>query len=203
MTRLRYEGKLKRWNAERGFGFITAADGGQDIFVHVSAFARNGRLPTEGEALTFEVEPDRNGKRSAVGVRRPGDPAREAGPRHPEPHRLRNHLPNHVKHSSSRDTSPGFFGKLLGGLLVCALAWYGYSHYTARAAKFGSELPAPPANLFTAKLPVPPDFKCDGRNTCSQMTSCREATLFLQNCPGTQMDGNGDGVPCEQQWCNK
>lgn len=37
---------------------------------------------------------------------------------------------------------------------------------------------------------------------CSQMTSCQEATFFLQNCPGTKMDGNNDGVPCEQQWCN-
>ncbi|MCL6262929.1 excalibur calcium-binding domain-containing protein [Craterilacuibacter sp. RT1T] len=33
------------------------------------------------------------------------------------------------------------------------------------------------------------------------MTSCEEATFFLENCPGAQMDGNHDGEPCEQQWC--
>ena len=66
MSQQRYSGKLKKWNAERGFGFIMADDGGQDIFVHITAFARDGRQPTEGEALTFEVEPDRNGKRSAA-----------------------------------------------------------------------------------------------------------------------------------------
>lgn len=44
-------------------------------------------------------------------------------------------------------------------------------------------------------------FRCDGRTHCSQMTSCEEATFFLQNCPGTKMDGEGDGVPCEKQWC--
>ena len=33
------------------------------------------------------------------------------------------------------------------------------------------------------------------------MTSCKEAKSFLKNCPGTQMDGDGDGMPCEQQWC--
>ncbi|MEF9948061.1 MAG: excalibur calcium-binding domain-containing protein [Comamonas sp.] len=33
------------------------------------------------------------------------------------------------------------------------------------------------------------------------MTSCEEATYFLRNCPGAKMDGNGDGVPCEKQWC--
>lgn len=43
---------------------------------------------------------------------------------------------------------------------------------------------------------------CDGRTYCSQMTSCAEATYFLQSCPGVEMDGNNDGVPCEKQWCN-
>jgi hypothetical protein len=33
------------------------------------------------------------------------------------------------------------------------------------------------------------------------MTSCAEATWFLKNCPGVEMDGDRDGVPCEQQWC--
>ena len=45
-------------------------------------------------------------------------------------------------------------------------------------------------------------YRCDGRTHCSQMTSCEEATFFLRNCPGTQMDGNNDGVSCERQWCN-
>jgi len=45
-------------------------------------------------------------------------------------------------------------------------------------------------------------FRCDGRTHCSQMTSCQEATFFLKNCPGTKMDGDGDGVPCEKQWCH-
>jgi hypothetical protein len=48
----------------------------------------------------------------------------------------------------------------------------------------------------------PSPFKCDGRTHCSQMTSCAEATFFVEHCPRTRMDGNGDGVPCEQQWCN-
>ena len=44
-------------------------------------------------------------------------------------------------------------------------------------------------------------YRCDGRTRCSQMHSCEEATWFLKNCPGVQMDGNSDGVPCERQWC--
>lgn len=34
------------------------------------------------------------------------------------------------------------------------------------------------------------------------MTSCSEAKLFLQHCPGVEMDGDRDGIPCEEQWCS-
>jgi hypothetical protein len=40
-------------------------------------------------------------------------------------------------------------------------------------------------------------FHCDGRVHCSQMTSRAEAEFFLRNCPNTKMDGDGDGIPCE------
>lgn len=45
-------------------------------------------------------------------------------------------------------------------------------------------------------------YRCDSRTHCSQMTSCDEAKFFLGNCPGVKMDGDGDGVPCEKQWCH-
>ncbi len=45
-------------------------------------------------------------------------------------------------------------------------------------------------------------FNCDGRQYCSEMTSCQEAMFFLNNCPNTKMDGDRDGIPCESQWCN-
>lgn len=43
-------------------------------------------------------------------------------------------------------------------------------------------------------------FKCDGRKHCSQMHSYDEALFFLKNCPGTKMDGDHDGIPCERQF---
>ena len=46
-----------------------------------------------------------------------------------------------------------------------------------------------------------PSVQCDGRTLCSQMTSCDEATFFINHCPNTEMDGDNDGVPCESQWC--
>ncbi|WP_276202268.1 excalibur calcium-binding domain-containing protein [Rheinheimera baltica] len=43
-------------------------------------------------------------------------------------------------------------------------------------------------------------FRCDGRQHCSEMNSYEEAVFFLRNCPDTKMDGDGDGVPCERQF---
>jgi endonuclease YncB( thermonuclease family) len=70
--------------------------------------------------------------------------------------------------------------------------------------------PVAAATAVTAKAPAPAQprgagtgQRCDGRQVCSQMTSCAEATWFLKNCPGVKMDGNRDGIPCETQWCNK
>lgn len=46
-------------------------------------------------------------------------------------------------------------------------------------------------------------FSCDGRRYCTQMKSCAEAKYFLANCPGVKMDGDKDGIPCEEQWCTR
>ncbi|PCM43868.1 hypothetical protein CPA50_13575 [Marinobacter sp. ANT_B65] len=40
-------------------------------------------------------------------------------------------------------------------------------------------------------------FTCDGRQHCSQMRSRAEAEFFNKSCPNTKMDGDRDGVPCE------
>jgi micrococcal nuclease len=62
--------------------------------------------------------------------------------------------------------------------------------------------PAPKlAPVAVAPEPARLSARCDGRKRCSQMRSCEEATWYLKNCPGMEMDGDGDGVPCERQWC--
>ncbi len=44
-------------------------------------------------------------------------------------------------------------------------------------------------------------YKCDGRTRCSEMRSCAEAKFFLANCKNVIMDGDKNGIPCENQWC--
>jgi len=48
---MRFDGTLKKWNDERGFGFIAPMQGAQEIFVHISAFPRDGSRPMLEELL--------------------------------------------------------------------------------------------------------------------------------------------------------
>jgi len=43
------------------------------------------------------------------------------------------------------------------------------------------------------------NYSCNGKVYCSEMDSCEEAQFYQRNCPGTKMDGDGDGIPCERQ----
>ena len=62
---MRFEGRVKSWNAERGFGFIEPTLGGQEVFLHISAVPTAFRPPQLGQAFTFEVELNRGGKKRA------------------------------------------------------------------------------------------------------------------------------------------
>jgi cold shock CspA family protein len=97
---------------------------------------------------------------------------------------------------------------------VVALAGYVYAQVRQRNAPVaaptpsaavaeslgGAAMTASPRVLDTSPA-APSAFRCDGRTHCSQMTSCQEAQYFLANCPGVKMDGDGDGRPCEDQFC--
>jgi uncharacterized membrane protein YsdA (DUF1294 family)/cold shock CspA family protein len=61
---MRFDGTLTSWNDERGFGRIQSSQGGEPIFVHVSAWPRGSDRPQRGEAVTFELELGPKGKRA-------------------------------------------------------------------------------------------------------------------------------------------
>jgi CspA family cold shock protein len=62
-------GTVKFFNQDKGFGFITPDNGGQDVFVHVSALQGGGAL-RDGDKVSYEVGQDRKtGKSKAENVR--------------------------------------------------------------------------------------------------------------------------------------
>jgi CspA family cold shock protein len=64
-------GIVKWFNATKGFGFIQPDEGGQDVFVHISAVERAGLSGlAEGQKISYEVQVDRKrGKSSAENLR--------------------------------------------------------------------------------------------------------------------------------------
>ena len=52
-------GTVKWFNAEKGFGFISDANGGDDVFVHFSAIQTDGyKTLSEGQKVTYDTEQD-------------------------------------------------------------------------------------------------------------------------------------------------
>ena len=108
--------------------------------------------------------------------------------------------------------------KLLAVIAVCVVAWSVVTRHRtqtpmavpsrAAASVPVSEALATDASVYSPSesqsLPVTPpqpEYACDGRVYCSQMTSCEEAKYFLAHCPGVKMDGDNDGIPCEREFC--
>jgi hypothetical protein len=47
------------------------------------------------------------------------------------------------------------------------------------------------------------EFSCEpSKSSCARMSSCAEAFFHQERCGVGGMDGDRDGIPCEQQWCN-
>jgi cold shock CspA family protein len=177
---MRVHGTLLKWNDDRGFGFVALPQSHEEIFVHISAFPRDGIRPRVGEMISFEVRSGSDGRKRAENVARSNP---RAAPRRRE------------KESKGVRASP-----LLAALAVVvagAFAVIAYNAYRSHEDVDDRATFSTPQSIETPKQ----QFTCDGRTHCSQMTSCEEAVYFLQNCPNTEMDGNNDGEPCERQWC--
>lgn len=62
-------GKVKWFNASKGYGFIEPDDGNRDVFVHSSALQHAGVSElADGQAVTFDIEDGRNGRTCATSL---------------------------------------------------------------------------------------------------------------------------------------
>lgn len=172
---MRQQGKIIKWLDDKGYGFVNADGANEQIFVHISAFPKGQERPHIGELITFEIAKDSKKGLQAYNVlysNRPTITANKYKPR-----------------NTKKQKSYSMFGLLF-------LFAFGYFAWT----KFN------PIEKETGLLSDPiassaETFQCAGKTHCSEMISCEEATYYLNHCPGTVMDGDGDGQPCEDQWC--
>lgn len=63
---MRKKGKIKTWNIEKAYGFITPLANGRDIFIHQKDFANRERAPKVGDLVTYTVAQDQQGRACAV-----------------------------------------------------------------------------------------------------------------------------------------
>ncbi|MEP6882795.1 MAG: cold shock domain-containing protein [Dokdonella sp.] len=183
---MRTHGTLTKWNDDRGFGFLSPTQGTREVFVHISAFPRDGTRPVLNELVSYETETPSGGKLRAVRIMHAGVKS--------APHRAAARV--HRRTGGLAET-------LLGILAICAVGWYFFVRNESLVVP--TNQPSSAITVETADRAIPSNgssFECDGRTMCSQMSSCAEAQFFIDHCPGTKMDGDGDRVPCEQQWCN-
>jgi cold shock CspA family protein len=72
MNEQRGLGIVKHFKEQGGYGFIvprTPRDDGKDLFFHVSAWTEKRRDPREGDAVSFVVKTERDGRTRAGDVR--------------------------------------------------------------------------------------------------------------------------------------
>lgn len=76
---MRYQGRLRDWNDDKGFGFVAPNGGGDKVFVHIKAFKRLSRRPVDGDLITYTVAKDARARLRAESVRLAIEPERDDG----------------------------------------------------------------------------------------------------------------------------
>ena len=194
------KGLLKSWKTDKGFGFIKSDTLEHDTFIHISALKHMSRKPKVGDTIYFEVATQPDGKTKAVNCSIEGVAELKA------PYQKHNNQPHRIAKSNFASS---FLGKVASIALIAALCFYAINKYNTHSS---SQTPIITNDLATnddlatfdekyPKIVIPKstqNFTCDGRQYCTEMRSREEAVFFINNCPNTKMDGDGDGNPCER-----
>lgn len=100
LSNARLEGSIKMWNDQKGFGFITPFDGGEDVFMHRSELTE-GHTPEPGQPVTYEaIWDDRKQKMRAASVRPDASAMKSDGGAAPPPSRARDRPPRREEPST-------------------------------------------------------------------------------------------------------
>ena len=193
------KGLLKSWKTDKGFGFIKSDTLEHDTFIHISALKHMSRKPKVGDTICFEVATQPDGKTKAINCRIEGVAELKA------PYQKHKQQPYRIAKSNFASS---FLGKVASIALIAALCFYAINKYNTHSSSQASVITNADLATFDGqypKLAIPKivipksrqNFTCDGRQYCTEMRSREEAVFFINNCPNTKMDGDGDGKPCE------
>lgn len=185
-------GVIVKWDDEKGYGFIRIDGGNKEIFCHISDFSPRNPRPEINEAVGFEVVSDSKGRFSAKQIRYLNR-ERAVSPGYRKKHRKDEESPTSIVRV--------VLSLSVGLLLVSVIGYKAYQYASEKLTPKQENTPVKTQVLPEIKRQQPDSspYRCDGRQHCSQMTSCEEAKWFVRNCSDTKMDGDGDGIPCEDK----
>lgn len=156
-------------------------DENRELFFHISDFPAEGGRPNIGETVLFTITQNAEGKVKATNIDCPDRPAFKA----------------RVTPVKSGSSNPLI--KVFVSFLLLVFIAFSVVKQTSLISLLNTQNPV----IVEPHASYPENsYRCDGRVHCSQMHSCEEARYFNDYCPGSKMDGDGDGTPCESQWCN-
>ncbi|MBB1316387.1 excalibur calcium-binding domain-containing protein [Shewanella sp. SR43-4] len=201
-------GTIVRWNTEKGFGFIKPETGdNQDVFIHISTLKHMARKPIVGDEILFHRENQPDGKVKAVKASIEGVAVVSNSIR-PASHTSQHHRKSPSHHDDNYRSSP-VIGRVIMLIILLGVGIFGYKQYQKMTAtpvltnEDVEQMQWTPTVSKPSSINLQPQFRCEaGKTHCSQMRSCAEATFYINNCLGTEMDGDNDGIPCERQFCN-
>ncbi|KAA1160656.1 cold shock domain-containing protein [Pseudoalteromonas fuliginea] len=188
------KGLLKSWKTDKGFGFIKSDILEHDTFIHISALKHMSRKPKVGDTIYFEVATQPDGKTKAINCRIEGVAELKA------PYQKHNQQPHRIAKSNFASS---FLGKVASISIIAVLGFVAVNKYNTHSSSQTPVITNDDLDTFDETYPkvvIPKNtqnFTCDGRQYCTEMRSRDEAVFFINNCPNTKMDGDGDGKPCE------
>jgi cold shock CspA family protein len=171
-----HRGQLTKWDNDKGFGFIKTSDLKQDTFIHISALKHMSRKPKKGDFIHFNLEHNK-GKSRATNARIEG---------------VKANLPFKV----AKSYKPRSGNKFIYAAMILAITAFSFQRLDLGQSNQIPQTQFTPTPIPTEVAPTQ-HFTCDGRQHCSQMTSRALAEFFTKHCPNTKMDGDNDGIPCE------
>ncbi|WP_406741399.1 excalibur calcium-binding domain-containing protein [Acinetobacter shaoyimingii] len=169
----------------------------KDLFFHIKDFPHRHIQPRVGEKLKFRISHDNSGKAKAENIIRLDMKVKESS-------NINTPLTYSKKRIKKNTPSKSFnFWDLLSGVVIviffALIVPYISNIYKRQKLKWQTSESVSIVSSASDNV-TNSHFSCDGRIHCSQMKSRDEALFFINNCPGTRMDGDGDGDPCESQF---
>ena len=214
------KGKLVKWHDDRGYGFIDPENNAKQVFLHISVLRRRAeRRPQEGDVIWYQLDMDRQDRiqasnayiegisygsmdnRSASKNReKPSRPAAVSTTQRREPRDEMRQMSQKRSQVSAMDhfQKQRDYHKISLYVMIFIVVVVGFLIVKGIISLSPKEIPQNQSSLSSSSEPSQ-TFQCAGKTRCSEMSSCEEAVFYQNHCPNTQMDGDGDGKPCEDR----